>query len=154
MKNRKWLTYTLGALLTLIALAVVGMAGFRVGMMQSGAFPPMGIGERPAFNQNVDKNDPNAQGVTPGDNTNPNGTDNPGPRGNGFNPRGFDRGHGGMPMMGGLFGLIHIAILALLLWFGYKFVQNSGWRLVRVQNNAPAANETVSVDVEEKKESE
>jgi hypothetical protein len=149
MKNRKWLTYTLGALLTLIALAIVGMACFRVGMMQNGALPRMGIGERPAFNQNVDKVDPAVQGANPGDNNlNPNGN------GNGFNPRGFDRGLRGMPMMGGFFGLIHIAILALVLWFGYKLVQNSGWRLIRVQNNAPAPSETVSAEVEEKKESE
>ena len=146
MKNRKWLTYTLGALLTLIALAVVGMAGFRIGMMQTGAFPRMGIAERPAFNQNVDKNDPNSQEA------NPNGNDDRTPQGNNFNPRGFDRGHRGMPMLGGLFGLIHVAILALLLWFGYKLVQNSGWKFVRVSNDAPAA--SPSVDVEEKKESE
>jgi hypothetical protein len=149
MKNRKWLTYTLGALLTLIALAVVGMAGFRIGMMQTGDFPRMGIGERPGFNQNVDKNDHNMQGFNPNGNGN-NGT----PRGNGFNPRGFDRGHRGMPMMGGLFGLVHIAILALLLWFGYKLIQNSGWRLVRVQNETPMASKTVNAEVEEKKESE
>jgi hypothetical protein len=150
MKNRKWLTYTLGTLLTLIALAVVGLAGFRVGMMQVGAFPHMGIGERPMFNQNVDKNDPNLQGANP----NGNGSDDSGPRGYGFNPRGFDRGHRGMPMLGGLFGLIHVAILALLLWFGYKLVQNSGWRFVRVSNDAPAASPSVNAEVEEKKESE
>jgi hypothetical protein len=149
MKNRKWLTYTLGVLLTLIALAVVGMAGFRVGMMQNGAFPSMGIGERPAFNQNVDKNDRGIQGFNPGENGNIDI-----PRGYGFNTRGFDRGHRGMPMLGGFFGLIHIALLALVLWFGYKLVQNSGWRFVRVQNNAPAPSETVSAQVEEKKESE
>lgn len=149
MKNRKWLTYTLGTLLTLIALAVVGLAGFRVGMMQTGGFPRMGIAERPAFNQNVDKNDPNTQGV------NPNGNNNGGnPRGNDFNQHGFDRGHRGMPMLGGLFGLIQVAILALLLWFGYTLVQKSGWKLVRVQGQTPAASETVHAEVEEKKESE
>jgi hypothetical protein len=142
MKNRKWLTYTLGTLLTLIALGVVGMAGFRIGMMQTGGFPRMGIAERPGFDQNVDKNAPNAQAF------NPNGNNNP--RDNDFSSHGFDRRHPGMPMPGGLFGLIHIAILALLLWFGYKLIQNSGWRFVRVQNNAPAT----SVEVEEKKESE
>jgi hypothetical protein len=149
MKNRKWLTYTLGALLTLIALAVVGVAGFRVGMMQTGDFPRMGMGERPGFNQNVDKNDPNTQGA------NPNGNENDGsPRGYGFNPRGFPHGHRGMPMHGGFFGLIQVAILALLLWFGYRLIQNSGWRLVRVENNTPAAGPTVSAEVEEKKESD
>jgi hypothetical protein len=142
MKNRKWLTYTLGTLLTLIALAVVGMAGFRVGMMQTGDFPRMGMGERPAFNQNMDKNVP----TTPGDNNNFGGN----PHGNGFNPRAFDR----MPIPGGLFGLIHIAILALLLWFGYKLIQNSGWKFVRVQNNAPTVIKAASTEVDEKKESE
>jgi hypothetical protein len=146
MKNKKWVTYLLGALLTLIALTVVGVAGFRAGVTQSAAFPRMGIGERPSFNQNVDKNDPNIQG------TNSDGNSSDGaPRGNGFNPRGFDRG---MPMMDGLFGLIHIVIFALLLWFGYKLAQKSGWRLVRVQNETPAVNEPIKAEVEEKKESE
>lgn len=149
MKNRKWLTYTLGTLLTLIALAVVGMAGFRIGMMQTAGFPRMGIDERPAFDQNVDKNDPRIQGFDPYQ-----GGNGDMPRGNHFKPRGFDRGHRGMPMLGGLFGLIQVAILALLLWFGYKLVQNSGWRFIRVQNNAPASSEVVSTQVEEKKESE
>lgn len=150
MKNKKWGTYLLGTLLTLIALAVVGVAGFRIGIMQNAAFPQMGFGERPAFNQNVDKNDTSVQGVDP------NRRDNPGsnPWGNGFNPRGFDRGHRGMPMMGGLFGLIHFAILALLLWFGYKFIKNSGWRLVRIQNETPSTEPTATTRVEEEKESE
>jgi hypothetical protein len=147
MKNKKWVTYLLGALLTLIALTVVGVAGFRAGMMQSADYPRMGIGERPAFNQNVDKNNPRMQA------SNPDEKDDLGriPQSNGFHPRGFDRG---MPMRGGPLGLIHIAILALLLWFGYKFVQKSSWRLVRVQNEAPRTSETVNAEVNEKKESE
>jgi hypothetical protein len=148
MKNKKWVTYLLGALLTLIALTVVGVAGFRAGVTQSADEPRMGMGERPAFNQNVDKNAPSTQGVNPNGNDNFDGT----PRGNGFNPRGFDRGHRGMPMMGGLFGLIHIVILAAALWFGYKLVRNSGWRLVRVQN-ALSPSEPVNAEGGEKKES-
>jgi hypothetical protein len=146
MKNKKWVTYLLGTLLTLIALAVVGAAGFRIGIMQNADFPRMEFGERPAFDQNVDKNDPGA----------PNGNDDLGsnPRGNGLAPRGFDRGHRGMPMMGGLFGLIHIAILALLLWFGYKFIKNSGWRLIRIQNETPSTGPAATTRVEEEKESE
>jgi hypothetical protein len=146
MKNKKWVTYLLGALLTLIALTVVGVAGFRAGVAQSADYPRMGMGERPAFNQNMDKNDPNIQGANPDGNSS-----DVGPRGGGFNPHGFDRG---LPMMGRLFGLIHIVILALLLWFGYKFVQKSGWRLVRVQNETPRASETVNAEVNEEKESE
>jgi hypothetical protein len=133
MKNRKWLTYTLGTLLTLIALTVVGMAGFRAGVTQSADYSRIGIGERPSFNQNGNDN-----------------FDAP-PQSNGLNPRGFNRG---MPMMGGLFGLTHIVILAVALWFGYKLFQKSGWRLVRVQNETPVVNEPIKAEVEEKKESE
>lgn len=38
MKIKKWLTYTLGILLTLVILAAVGGAGFRFGMMQNTSF--------------------------------------------------------------------------------------------------------------------
>jgi hypothetical protein len=51
--------------------------------------------------------------------------------------------------------LIHVVVLGLLLWVGYKFVKNSGWKLTRVQaSTAPAASETPNVEIEEKKESE
>ncbi len=56
MKNRKWLTYILGALLTLIVLAAVGGggggggAGFRVGMMQNVS----NMTGRPTFTHNFD----------------------------------------------------------------------------------------------------
>jgi hypothetical protein len=149
MKNKKWLNYTLGILFSLIALAAVGMAGFRVGMMQNVPFGRM------AFDQNFGNNGPMMQGVNPTDGTNSNNSGDPkfmqgNMRGQEFNHRGFDR-RGGMSVFGGLFGLIHFAILALLLWFGYKLVKNSGWKLVRVQN-APAAAESASAEVEEKKE--
>ena len=161
MKNKKWLNYTLGILFTLIALTAVGMAGFRVGMMQTIPFARMG------FDHNFGNNGPMMQNANPADgsiNANPNDkTDgnngfggNPqfmqgNSRGHDFNDRGFDQGRGGMSMFGGLFGLIHIAILALLAWFGYKLVKNSGWKLVRAQA-APQTTETPSVEVEQKKE--
>lgn len=153
MKNRKWLTYTLGTLLTLIALAVVGMAGFRIGMIQNVAFPRMDRTERAAFNQNADQNVPGDQGDNPADKlpANPNGG---GPRGNDFGPHGFDRGHRGMPMAGGFFGLIHLTVLALLLWVGYKLASNSGWRLIRVPNQTPTASKPVITETEEEKDSE
>jgi hypothetical protein len=159
MKNKKWLNYTLGILFSLIALAAVGMAGFRVGMMQT---VPFG---RVAFDHNFGNNGQMMQGVNPTDGTNntvPNNNANGGNfegdprfmqgnmRGQEFNKRGFDR-RDGMSVFGGLFGLIHFAILALLLWFGYKFVKNSGWKLVRVQNTSTAA-EPISAAVEDKKE--
>jgi hypothetical protein len=151
MKNKKWLSYTLGTLLTLIALAAVGLAAFRVGMMQNVSFPHT----RPAFHQETDKNLPTTQGANPGDNDNQKGDNNFGnnPQGNDFKQHGFDRGHRGMSMVGGLFGLIHLAILALLLWFGYKLVQKSGWRLVRVQTDVPVETATIAPEVEKKKKS-
>jgi hypothetical protein len=48
MKNRKWLTYTLGSLLTLVVLAAVAGVSFRIGMMQNKSFA------RPAFAHNFD----------------------------------------------------------------------------------------------------
>jgi hypothetical protein len=148
MKNKKWVTYLFGTILTLIALAAVGIAGFRAGIMRSAAFPGMGIGERPSFNQNVDNGDPRLQQANPGEKDDLGGN----PRGNGFNPRSFDRGNRGMPIMGGFFGLIHIALLAAALWFGYKLVQKSGWRLVRVQNDLYPS-EPVNAESGGKKES-
>ncbi|MBK9601438.1 MAG: hypothetical protein IPO36_06260 [Anaerolineales bacterium] len=125
MKNRKWLTYTLGALLTLIVLAAVGGAGFRVGMMQNVS----NMTGRPAFTHNFDGDfQPPMQGNRQNDGS---------PKGGQMNPhqdnfRGNDRRGGGMPFMSPIFGLIRLAVLGALLWFGYKFVQKSGWKLTRV----------------------
>ncbi len=146
MKNRKWLTYTLGILLTLVVLAAVGGAGFRIGVMQNASFA------RPAFAHNFDGAPQSMQG---------NFHENSAPqamqensRDRGFDNLGADY-RSGMPFFSPIFGLIHLAVLGLLLWLGYKFVKQSSWRLIRVQASpAPIANETSSVEVEEKKESE
>jgi hypothetical protein len=43
----------------------------------------------------------------------------------------------------------------LLGWFGYKFVQKSGWRITReTASAAPVAAETVNAEVEEEKPAE
>lgn len=149
MKNKKWLTYTLAILFTLIALTVVAGAGFRAGMMQNTSFL------RPPFAHNFNggtqvmqrnpHDDRNAQPMQ-GDSHN-----------NGFNNnnRGGDRRGGGMPFFSPIFGLIHLAVLGVLLWIGYKLVKKSGWRLARVEASAsPTVSETPSVEVEEKKKSE
>jgi hypothetical protein len=162
MKSRKWLTYTLGALLTLLVLAAVGVAGFRVGMIQNASFT------RPAFAHNFDRA-PQAMQDNPRDNSGNQGQqDNsknnggpqamPGnPQNRGFdnhdNGRGFDRRGGGMRFP--FFGLIHLAVLALVVWIVYKLVKNSGWKLSLTKTSpAPAPVTTPSVEVEEKKESE
>jgi hypothetical protein len=151
MKNKKWLTYTLGILLTLVVLAAVGGAGFRIGMMQNASFTRAvdGMGLSPfAHNFNSERHQ-TMQG-------NPHHNDGsfPGMQGNphnqGFDNRGSDR-RGGMSFFSPIFGLIRLVVLGLLLWVGYKFVKKSGWRLTRVAASpAPATSETVSV--EEKKE--
>jgi hypothetical protein len=143
MKNRKWLTYTVGVLLTLVVLAIVGGAGFRIGMMQNASFA------RPAFAHNF-------EGVPQA--MQDNFKDNGGPqalqgnsRNQRFDNRGDDRRDGFSP----IFGLFHLVVLGLLLWVGYKLVKNSGWRLTRVQAaSAPEVNTTPSMEVEQKKESE
>jgi hypothetical protein len=168
MKNKKWLTYTLGILLTLVVLAAVGGAGFRIGMMQNTSFARLPFahnfdGGPQAMQRNFQNNGGNqsTQG-NPQDNNNPRsiqgnfqGNGRPQAMHNlGFENRGNDR-RGGMFFFPSIFGLIHLVVLGLLLWLGYKLVKNSGWRLTRVQASpAPIANETSSVKVEEKKESE
>ena len=142
MKNKKWLTYTLGILLTLIVLAVVGGAAFRIGAMQNNTFAhPMMNGAGPGFERGFDGGQmPNfhQQGF----------------EGRDFHGRGFDRGGRGSGFFSPIFGLIKLAVLAALLWFGFKFVKNSGWRLTRdaAPASAPAVSAAPSVEVDEKKE--
>ena len=49
----------------------------------------------------------------------------------GFGRGGFERGHGGF--FSPIFDLVKLAVLAGLLWLGYKLVKNSGWKLVRAE---------------------
>ena len=164
MKNRKWLTYTLGILLTLVVLGVVGAVGFRLGTMQNASFA------HPSFKQNFEgraqtmpRNFQNGgmpqrmQGNFP-NNGGPQGMQGD-PHNQGFGNRGFNRGGGhreGMSFFPPIFGLIHLLLLGLLLWVVYKLVKNSGWRLTRVAAApAPVVSPTPNVEnVEEKKESE
>ena len=141
MKNKKWLTYTLGILLTLIILAAVGAVGFRIGSMQNNTFVhPMMNGAGPSFDHGF------------GNGQMPN-FHQQGFEGRDFHDRGFDRGGRG-GFIPPIFGLIKLAVLGALLWFGFRFIKNSGWRLTRdaVPASAPAASEPPSVDVDEKKE--
>lgn len=154
MKNKKWLTYTLGILFTLIALAAVGVAGFRIGMTQNTAFGRMSNGG-PAFGHNFANNSQMMQGNNPGTaNGNFGGNQHSmqgNPRGNDFGGRQHNDRRGGFS----IFGLVQLAVAGLLIWFGYKLVKNSGWKLVRVETTAPAApvvNEPVDSEAEEKKE--
>lgn len=145
MKSKKWLTYTLGVLLTLVVLAVVGGIGFRVGMMKSASFANLTEGQtaQSPFFAHGHGMDGDFSRMDRGD----------------FS-HGFDRGHGND--RGGfrspLFGLFHLIIVGGLAFFGYKLIKNSGWKLVKVNASEPSApvmetpSETEAGD--EKKETE
>jgi hypothetical protein len=166
MKTKKWLSYTAVVLLTLVVLAVVGGAGFRAGMMQNPSFTRLAFAHNfgngrqvmqgnalPQTAQgNADNNNfPQLQGNFHG-NGGPQGMQG-NSRNQGFdrqgNNRGNDRRDGGRGFFGPIFGLIHLAILGLLIWFGYKFVKESGWRITRVA--ATPAAPAPSVEVEDNK---
>jgi hypothetical protein len=150
MKNNKWLNYSLGILLTLVVLTVVAGAGFRAGAMQSTSFAHPSFVN--GFNGQVMQRDFHNNGARQMMGSLKNeGLENR------SNNRGFDRRDGGFSLLAPIFGLIRFIVLGLLVWLGYKFVKNSGWRLTRVQATSPATpsnNEVSSVEVEEKKEAE
>ncbi len=184
MKNRKWLNYTIGILLTLVVLTAVAGAGFRVGMMQNASFA------RPAFTHNFDGDPQAMRGNSQNDgvrqpaagnsqnNDAPqamqgNSRDSGSMQGNsrdrgsmqgnsqtqGFDNRTNDRRDGGISFLSPIFGLIRLVVLGLLLWIGYKFVKKSGWTISRVQASpapvaTPTATEVPSAEVEEEKPSE
>jgi hypothetical protein len=133
MKNKKWLWWALTIILTLIVLAGVGFAGFRVGVAQAVNLPDgMSFmhGHARGFDGNVMHD--------------------------GFGGKGFDHGgrdfggRGGFSFFSPLFGLIRLAVLGGLIWLGYTFVKRSGWRVVNVNASQPSA--PVETEVEEKKD--
>lgn len=143
MKSKKWITYTLGIVLTLLVLAAVGATGFRIGLMKSASFTNLTDGQSaraPFFAHGMDGNFSHMD--------------------RGEFSHGFDRGRGrdGGSFFSPLFGLFHLVVLGALAWFGYKIIKNSGWKLVKVNaSEAPApAVETPSETAAngEKKETE
>ncbi len=124
MKSKKWLTYTLGIVLTLIVLTAVGGAGFRMGVMQSASFANLTDGSVAQFHSFG-----NIHGMD-GDFSRMDG---------GNSSHGFDSGRGGD--RGGfspIFGLFHLLVVGTLGWFGYKLIKNSGWKLMKVNASEAA----------------
>lgn len=126
MKSKKWLTYTLGILLTLIVLAAVGGFSYRLGAIQSASFAKLTDGSTAQFHSFIRSH----------------GLDGDFSRmERGQSSRGFDRDRGGH--RGGfflpIFGLLRLVVLGALVWLGYTLVKNSGWRLVKVNASAGAA---------------
>src|SRR5258706_1503766 len=124
---KKWITYPIGILLTLVVLAAVGGAGYRMGLMQgcSGAYSPKGGPTEFAKPGDADQ-DPNQMGQNSPDNIGPGHDD--GHR--------FEHGRGEMHFFSPLFGLMHLVVIGLLIWLAYTLYKKSGWQFVRV--NAPS----------------
>ncbi len=138
MKNNKWLWLTLTTLLTLLVLIGVAGAGFRMGAMQSATLVKNADGTTSQFS-------PFERMHGFEDNFNDQH------RGNPHMMQGFGhgmRGRGGF--ISPLFGLVKLAIFGALLWFGFRYVKNSGWKLTRTTAPVP----TSSGEVEEKRDSE
>lgn len=145
MKNTKWLWWTLTILLTLIVLAGVGAASFRLGVAQGANLSST---DRPAltFHQW-------------------HGFDREMPR-DGFGMRGFDHARefggrgfnrGGFTLFSPFFFLLRVAFFGGLIWLAYTLIKRSGWRLVK-NEVGPAPVQTVAEEMpsgegDEKKES-
>jgi hypothetical protein len=109
MKTNKWIWWTLTIVLTLIVLAGVGFAGFRIGAVQA-ANLPNGMTFMHGYAHGFDGNGMH----------------------NGFAGRGFDHGgRGGFGFFGPLFGLLQLAVWGGLIWLGYTLFKRSGWQMVK-----------------------
>lgn len=148
MKNTKWLWRILAVLLTLVVLAGVGFAGFRVGLVQGADLTAEELSTIFSHRRGFD-NDGTPKAGDSREFDHRHDFD----RGHGSDGRSFDRdGRSGFSFFSPLFGLLKLAVLGGLVWLGYRFVKNSGWRLVKTEPPAPAA-ETPSAADEEKQES-
>lgn len=144
MKNSTWLRRILTFLLTLVVLAGVGFAGFRIGVMQGANLSAEDIASLAAKGRG---GEPAADGMRA------QGFD-----GHNFANRGFEHGRdfggrGGFSFFSPLFGLIRLAVLAGFAWLAYTFVKRSGWRLVKAESTVPAPAVTPAAADEEKPES-
>ena len=135
MKTRKWIWWTLTIILTLVVLGFTGMAGYRVGLMQGAR-----VAQTALRSKNADGKATTGQWQMPPQMRGPGGN-NLGNfhgqdlgRGQSFDGRNFDRfgGRSGFSLFAPLFGILRLAVLALLIWLGYKIIKNSGWRLTRI----------------------
>lgn len=171
----KWLKITLISLLTLVVLLGVGAAGYRLGLTQNPEViqkladlraQRYAQWQQAAPQQQQQQNGATQQGqdALPQQPQRLDGKINPhgqiDPRGDfnrNYDPRAqFDRRDGGRDRSFGVpfFGLLQWIILGAAIWFGYKYVKNSGWKLVREVPQpappvaAPAAAEEEPKDAE------
>lgn len=112
MKNTKWIWRVLAVLLTLIILAGVGFAGFRLGSMHNFSLAN-GTSFMPSHGHGFN-------GAEMGQ------------------MRGFDHGRGGFSFFSPIFGVLRLAVWAGLIWLVFTLVKRSGWRVVNVNANQTA----------------
>ena len=139
MKTRKWLWWTLTIVLTLVVLGFTGLAGYRVGLMQGTSVARTALRIRNSDGKTVAEQPvpSHLRGSEGKDYQNfPGQNFGPGQRFDAHSFNRFDRRTEfpfiGFPFLVPLFGLVRLAVLAVLIWLGYKLVKNSGWRLTRV----------------------
>lgn len=146
MKNTKWLWRLLAVVLTLAVLAGVGFAGYRVGLVQGADLSAEELATIFSYGRGMQFND-GSRRPDHGHGFDGNGA----VRGGDFGGRGFDRG--GFSLFSPLFGLLRLAVLGGLIWLGYRFIKNSGWRLVKAETPAPVTESPAAAADEEYKES-
>jgi len=143
MKNTKWLWWTVTILLTLIILAGIGIAGFRIGVARG---VNLSSADGSAFTLRQWRG---LDGDMPKDGFGMRGFDHA----RDFGGRGFNRG--GFSFFSPFFFLLRVAFFGGLIWLAYTLIKRSGWKLVKTES-APAqavVEEMPSTEGDEKKES-
>lgn len=146
---KTWLKVTLAVILALVVLAGAGAAGYRLGLSQNPeVLKQLAELRAQRYSQMQKVTPPQALSQQGQNNDAPKQFVNP--RGQGFDPHSrFDRrpdfwsGMFFFPLL----GLIKWAALGALVWFGYRYVKNSGWKLVR--EGQPAQTGVTSAPAEE-----
>lgn len=150
MNSKKWIGRILALILSLAVLAGVGFAGFRVGLVQGANLSAEELAAIFSHGRGTQFNDNQPQADKSRSFDHGHGAD-----GHGFDGRGFERGgRGGFSFFSPLFGLLRLAVLGGLLWLGYRFIKNSGWRLVKANaaDNPATAEEAPPAQEDEKKD--
>lgn len=159
MKTNKWVRWIITTLLTVIVLAGVGFAGFRVGVAQAANLTADGAMLMFQHSRGGDGSmmDGNSNMRSSGHGHSFKGQTSE--QGHDFSGRNSSRGRDGFSFFSPLFGLLRLAVLGGLVWLGYTLVKRSGWRVVNVNASQAASAEPepveaveADVEAEEKKD--
>jgi hypothetical protein len=140
MKNKKWLNYVLGSLLTLLVLMIVAGAGFHAGMRLNisslKTYASLSRFPREPLHE-IQRNAQDGFRSHDGDNPSPKTRDNFGPgnfpgRKNDLN---FARRNVAPDFFKPLVWLAWLLALGLLLWIVLLVVRKSGWQLSLIKES-------------------